>query len=119
MSGSDRAAYGRLDVARVRAAMERHVGPENAAPIGRIAREAGLNERKVRAILSDYDGEAFLQGECGVGRFVARTPEEAGAMTARLKARALEELARVERREAFAAAMRVRPVEQLALGLAS
>jgi hypothetical protein len=119
MTPCDRAVYGPLDVARVRAAMERHVGPENAAPIGRIASEAGLPERKVRAILSDYDGESFLQGECGVGRYLARAPGEAEAMTARLRARALDELARVQRREAFAAAMRARPVEQLGLGFAT
>lgn len=74
-----------------------------------------MNQRKVRAALSDADGVLFLLAENAVGRFLARTPEEAATFSARLKSRALDELSRCERRDAYAAAMAVKPVEQLPL----
>lgn len=111
-----RAQYTQADLARVRRVMDRHVGPDEAAPIGVIARECGIVERKVRAALSDLDGVAFLQGEHGAGRFIARTPEEAASMTERLRSRAIDEFVRVRRRRRFAAAMALpQPVEQLPL----
>lgn len=116
---AERTSYGPADVAAVKRVMDRHVGPENAADIVQIVKECDLAERKVRQILSDYDGVAMLQGECDAGRFVARTAEEAESMSAKLRARAVNEMARCDRRDAYAQAMKVRPVEQASMGLAS
>lgn len=111
-----RAAGAPSDLAAVRRVMASHVGPEQAAPIGEIARACGLPERRVRAVLSDADGVLFLQGECAAGHYLARTADEAGAMTARLRSRALDELVRLRRRRAYAQTLRLpEPVAQLPL----
>lgn len=111
-----KAACSPADLATVEAVMQQHAGPLRAAPIGVIVQECGINERKVRAALSALDGVLFLQGEVGEGRFLARTPEEAASMTARIRSRALDELVRLRRRRRYASAMALpQPVEQLSL----
>lgn len=116
---TDRTTYGPLDVKRVKAAMQRHSGPERAATTKEIAAEMGLrDDRKLRQILSDYDGDVILLGKSGDGIFLAETPEQAAAFSAELDAKIWTQLKRRSRRKRFANAMSVRPVEQLRLEVA-
>jgi hypothetical protein len=111
--------FNEADVKRVAAAMERHLGPERAITQNDFVREVGMPERKVRAILAAYDGEAILLGKNGDGIFLATSPEQAAAFSAELDAKIWTQLKRRSRRKRLARAMFVRPVEQLGLGIAS
>lgn len=117
---ADRASYTALGVAAVKRAMDKHVGPDQAATTKQIAAEMGLrDDRKLRQILSDYDGEAILLGKSGDGIFLATSPEQAAAFQAELEAKIWTLLKRRSRRKRLARAMFVRPVEQGRLELAS
>ncbi len=110
----DRATYDKLTVARVRAAMQRHLGPDQAATTKQIAAEMGLrDDRRLRAILADHDGDAMLLGKTDAGIFMAETPEQAARFTAELTSKIRTELARLRRRKRFAKWMTLPPVEQL------
>lgn len=117
---SDRTSYSQADVAAVKAAMERHTGPDQAGTTKQIAAEMGLrDDRKLRQILSDYDGEVILLGKNERGIFLATSPDQAAAFSAELDAKIWTQLKRRSRRKRLARAMFVRPVEQLGLGIAS
>lgn len=107
--------FNEADVKRVAAAMAEHQGPERAITQGDIVRKLGMPERKVRAVLAAYDGEAILLGKNSDGIFLATSPEQAAAFSAELDAKIWTQLKRRSRRRRLARAMFVRPVEQLTL----
>lgn len=119
--GAEHTAHDRVDLARVRIVLERHTGPERAATEQQLAREAGMAERKFRACLADYDGIAFLVGKVNRskksegGIFLARSQDEAQALTAEIASKAETMGNRLGRRIAYAEEQQARRVEQLNL----
>lgn len=93
--GAEFTAYQLADAERVQRVLERHRGTANAATEVDLAREAGMPERKFRAILADFDG---IPGRWLVGKvnrskdtpggiFLADDPEDAASLTAELRAK--------------------------------
>ena len=95
--------YDAADVQRVLDALPR--GRDAAMTLRTFAETLGMEPRKVRAILSDRDGNDFLLAYDDAGlMWDAERFEDAIGHTEKLRARALTEMARVARRERFARA---------------
>lgn len=68
----------------------------------RLAREAGVEGRPLRAILAEMDGLAFLLAYHRKQLFVAETAEEAQGWTRHMEKQIKSQRERVERRQRYA-----------------
>lgn len=101
--GAGRREYEPADVERVVRALPR--GRQEAMSLRTFVDSVGMEARAVRAILSDRDGLDFLLAYDDNLMWAAEFAEEGYGHTEMLRARARKELARVARRERFAATM--------------
>lgn len=114
ISASGEPTATRAEAQRVYAALRNHVGKARAVKAADLALEAGVSGRATRAAYAEADGRLFVLGHVHDGIFIAETPEEAAGHTAMLRARAVDELARADLRDAWFAQQRT-PLRQLTL----